>query len=114
VRGRQFARTREGFAVRIKETSPGGKSVMVTPAYKSDGVWVDKLALEIIQDPHKNTVRQSIGTLFLLVLACYFGTTTGFRLVDHGLDITSSVVLAATNSVVGFALVCRGVGLGRI
>lgn len=62
-RGGYAKDTRTGQVVRVKEI--GGTNVLVRTAYKSDGLWVQRMDLTPVRDPHEWT---GIHLVHLLVL----------------------------------------------
>lgn len=55
----------------VKVTEIGGRDVMVKPAYKSDGIWVDPSSLRPVADPHPWSWSHTLRTLVVVGLTVW-------------------------------------------
>jgi hypothetical protein len=111
-RGGYARDVRTGMAVKIAEV--GGRDLMVKPAYKSDGVWVDPAHLRPIGDPHAWTGRQ----LFWLLVALLVAAGVAYRIFNEvtaqGLGTSDAIACCAVpTGAIALVLLTNLFGLNR-
>lgn len=105
---------RTGQVVVLKEHGRGN-DVMVRPAYKSDGYWLDRADLVPAKDPHAWTPRQGLAFTLVLFAAALPAYGIYSDLTSHGVGALTAIADGAVPAgllILGW--VAKWTGLARV